>query len=363
MPTLNGARALITGGAGFIGSRVAAKLTAVGANVTVFDNLLAQVHGPNAAPPHWDGAVRFVLGDVRDHAALAAAVHASDPDIVFHLAAETGTGQSYDEPTRYCDVNVSATSALVEAMRSLPVRARRVILAGSRAIYGEGAYVDHDGATRNPAPRRVEDMAAGRFAIVDQQGRPMRPASTHEDLPPAPASVYASTKLMQEWLLTQGFAGQVIEPVILRFQNVYGPGQSLRNPYTGVLSIFCQQILEGKTLDIFEDGEIVRDFVFVDDVVDAVLAAAAAAEAPNVAVNIGSGETASILDAARVLLQLLRGGDEGGYRITGNFRAGDVRHAVADIARAEALLGWSPKTSLADGLEALAIWAKAGQSH
>lgn len=352
------ARVLITGGAGFIGSGLARRLAAAGDQVHVFDNLHPQVHGSGAVPPDLGPGVRFERGDVTDRQALAAAVAASDPDQIFHLAAETGTGQSHDLPARYCDANVMGAAHLVEALRALPERRRRLVLAGSRAVYGEGAYIDARGRPASPAPRSLEAMRQGRFDPVDEAGARLQPVPTHETEPPRPASVYASTKLMQEQLIRQTLCGGPCEPVVLRFQNVYGPGQSLSNPYTGVLSIFSSGILEGRTLNIYEDGAIVRDFVFVDDVVEALVRAAHAPYPGSEPINIGSGQGVTILEVARQLLAALEAPTDR-WRISGDFRPGDVRHAVADIARARSLLGWAPTTPLAQGLRRFAQWAAA----
>lgn len=347
---------LITGGAGFIGSRLARRLAEGGNRVVVFDSLHPQVHGAHASTPQLPDGVDFVRGDVRDVPALSEAVAAADPDVVYHLAAETGTGQSYDEPARYCDVNVQGTCHLVEAVRALPERARRIVLASSRAVYGEGAYLDANGSVIPGCPRRVTDMKAGRFAPMDASGVALQPCATPENLPPTPASIYASTKLMQEYTLEQAFAGTSTNVIVLRFQNVYGPGQSLRNAYTGVLSIFSKQILDGKELNIFEDGEIGRDFVFVDDVVRSLDAAGRVEAVPNGPINVGSGEVATIIDAARILLAALGKSPER-VRVTGDFRPGDVRYCFADISRAAKFLGWRPEVSLESGLVRLAEWA------
>lgn len=352
-------RALITGGAGFIGSRLARKLDAAGIQVVVLDNLHPQVHGHGAFAPRMGDNVEFIHGDVCEGSALKQAVE-KDVDLVFHLAAETGTGQSYDEVTRYCNVNVLGTTRLIEALRALPARPRRVVLAGSRAVYGEGAYVDQDGQSTIAHPRKPADLRMGVFEPLDDNRRPLISQATRETLSPNPASIYASTKLMQELVLSQGLEGTDAELVLLRFQNVYGPGQSLKNPYTGVLSIFCQQILDGRRLNIYEDGNIARDFVFVDDVVSALELAGATPAPPGGPINIGSGEATSILSAARILMMRLTG-DDRAFAITGDFRVGDVRHAVADITRARDLLGWTPLVSLESGLHKLADWAKASQ--
>jgi dTDP-L-rhamnose 4-epimerase len=203
-------------------------------------------------------------------------------------------------------------------------------------------------------------MGQGRFDVPLPAGHagPGVPAASHAGLPPAPASVYASSKLMQEYLLTQAGEGAPWTAAMLRFQNVYGPGQSLRNPYTGVLSIFARQLLEGGDLAIFEDGEIARDFVYVDDVVDALVKAGQAPLAHGAIIDIGLGEAATILDVARSLMRAL-GRPEDSYRVTGAFRVGDIRHARADIEPARRLLGWTPKVGIEEGLQRLAHWARA----
>lgn len=351
MTALQGKRILITGGAGFIGSRLTRALARAGASVVIFDNLLEQVHGPN---PELDLAGELICGDVRDAAALSAAVQQARPDIVYHLAAETGTGQSADEPSRYAAVNVVGCANLIEALKALETPPQRVVLAATRAVYGEGAYVDAEGRTTAPEPRSVEAMAKGVFDLFDDQGRPLTPVATHESLPPRPGSVYGSTKLMQEYLLQQTSAPWDV--VILRLQNVYGPGQSLRNPYTGVLSIFCQQAMAGQTLQIYEDGEIYRDFIFVDDVVAAFVAAGRRPEAGGCLFNIGSGEASSILAAADMILENLGRADQG-RRISGAYRSGDIRHAVADVTEARAGLDWSAQMPFREGVRQLVEWA------
>jgi dTDP-L-rhamnose 4-epimerase len=355
-------RILITGGAGFIGSRLAKSLCD-DHDVMIFDNFHPQVHGYTRVEEATGlvGKCRIVRGDVADAEELRSAVGSFNPDLIYHLAAETGTGQSYDEPTRYNLVNVIGTSNLMEAVRTHGKAVRRIVLSGSRAIYGEGAARDTQNHLRNAPPRRIEDMRRGDFDLKDERGAPLKPVPTPEILAAAPASIYASTKLMQEYVCTQCAAGTDLEVVILRLQNVYGPGQSLRNPYTGVISIFCQQVEQGECLDVFEDGEIIRDFVYVDDVVNAFRACMTLLSVPASAINIGTGSPVSIRSMAKSVLGLYGRSPED-HRITGNFRAGDVRHAVAEIALARDLLGWQPRTDFATGLERFVAWAKESQA-
>lgn len=354
-------RIFITGGAGFIGSRLVKTLSPGKNQITVFDNLHPQVHGTDPVRPDFPENVTFIKGDVADAEKLQRGIAASKPNLVFHLAAETGTGQSYDEPRRYNQVNVIGTTNLIEALRKLDRSdgTCRVVLAGSRAVYGEGAYTSNGSDVIAGPARQGKNLAKGLYSPIGEDGGELDPIPTPESLPPNPASVYASTKLMQEFLLTQCAVEGDYEAAILRFQNVYGPGQSLRNPYTGVLSIFSNQILQGQTLNIFEDGQIVRDFVFVDDVVEALRMAGFASHTPDGPINIGSGYPATILETAQILLRDL-GASRENFRISGDFRPGDIRYAVANVERARELLGWHAKTSLADGLSSLAQWAKAG---
>jgi dTDP-L-rhamnose 4-epimerase len=353
---------LITGGAGFIGKRLALSLHGAGHSVVVFDNLSPQVHpDPDGTVDELKKAgVTFTAGNILDGAALAEAIGTTKADIIIHLAAETGTGQSYDLPAHYCDVNVIGTARLIEAMRAAGrkgVKVQRVLLASSRSIYGEGACRDAEGREITAVPRLSADLANGDFAPKDGQGRRLTPIpSCARTTVPAPASVYASTKLMQEYLLRQGLEQSGTQLAVLRLQNVYGAGQSLHNPYTGVLSIFAQQLLEGKTLNIYEDGEIVRDFVYVSDVVSAFHRLCEIPELPNEILDIGSGHGATIVNIARSMIHKLGLGEDR-FRVTGQFRPGDVRSAVADISAAERVLGWTPRVTLNDGIGALIDWA------
>ena len=357
------AKILITGGAGFIGKRLAVSLCNAGHEVSVFDILLAQVHSDAAGSVETleRAGVNFAIGDVRDEVALQDVIARSRAEIIVHLAAETGTGQSYDLPVRYNDVNVMGTAKLIEALRAARdkgIKVRRVLLAGSRAVYGEGACRDVDGREVTAVPRLSSDLAAGDFAPKDIKGRTLTPiASCASTTVPAPSSIYASTKLMQEYLLRQGLEQSGIEAGILRLQNVYGAGQSLHNPYTGVLSIFANQLLNGNTLNIYEDGKIVRDFVYVSDVVTAFHRLCEIEQVPADTIDIGSGVSATILDVAGEMLNLLNL-DADRLQISGDFRPGDIRHAVADISAAKTALDWQPQVSLGEGIGKLIAWAR-----
>lgn len=354
---------LVTGGAGFIGTRLIRALKAVNpaCRIWVLDSLHPQVHGLSPAAPSFTDGVEFVLGDVASKSTVNSVVEMAKPELVYHLAAETGTGQSYDEVSRYCEVNVTGTANLIEAIRTVAGGVtKKIVLAASRAVYGEGGYIAADGRVYVGLPRQPGAMSSGDFSVPMPTDAllPAKAIASNAAMPPAPASVYASTKLMQEYLLKQAGEGATWTSTILRFQNVYGPGQSLRNPYTGVLSIFSRQLLEGKGLAIYEDGLIARDFVYVDDVVDALVKAGQCDLPHGTTLDIGSGEAVSILDAARVLMRSLGCSDEK-LTITGQYRVGDIRHACADISSARAQLGWVPRVRTEDGLSLLAKWARA----
>ncbi len=355
-------RIFVTGGAGFIGSHLVPKLLS-DCDVSVFDSFHPQIHdNSSAAADRLTSAGADVLvGDITHADGLVDAMRSAQPDIVFHLAAETGTGQSFDCPSRYVDVNVGGTARLIEAVRIGAPGVRRVILAGSRSVYGEGAYVDADGHLARPVPRRQCDMLAGDYLVKDARGVPLVPAPTNADWAPAPSSVYASTKLMQEYLLQQAFWGTQTQVGIVRLQNVFGPGQALCNAYTGVLCHFCNRLMGQQSVDLFEDGEIARDFVFVEDVADALVALATVDAMPERIIDIGSGRATTIADLATVLCRLF-GRSPQLVRTTAQFRPGDVRHAVADISLARSLLGWEPKHELEDGLVKLVQWVTTNPS-
>lgn len=355
---VSGKKIFITGGAGFIGSRLVRKLCANSAgDMVVYDNLHPQVHGENADFPSFPSQVRCVLGGVEDAARMSAELEAFDPDIIVHLAAETGTGQSQDEIVRYTSVNVTGTANLLQAIGTLPERERVFLLSSSRAIYGEGPHARADGTPARPCPRSDAAMQGGDFEVYDAEGHKLRGLPV-DDANPDPLSVYASTKLIQEHLLLNCAGPKNLVPRILRFQNVYGPGQSLRNPYTGVLSIFTAQIIAGKILDLYEDGGMVRDFVFVDDIVDACFAALLQEGALARAVDIGSGEDKTIGDVAGELLSIFGQDPATGMSVSGRFRPGDIRYACADLSAARDLLDWTPKVGLRAGLEQLVDWAR-----
>ncbi len=339
-----GARVLVTGGAGFIGTALAERFAADADAWVALDSLLEQVHGPQPQI-HLPEDVRFVRADIRDREALRHVVHELDPTVVIHLAAETGTGQSLDEPSRHTDVNVTGTAVLLEALTPNPPR--RLVLASSRAVYGEGSWRRADGALVQPGPRTRAMLEAGQWDFPGLSAAPSR----WDTSMPAPSNVYGATKLAQEHLITAWAASRGVATSVLRLQNVYGPGQSPINPYTGITTLFVQLARADKTIPIYEDGQIIRDFVYIEDVVQA-LGSAASADG-SVLADVGSGIATSIEQMARVVAGLH---SAPAPQVTGQFRLGDVRSAHCDMAPSEWVRDGRAPLDLAGGLTRLAAW-------
>lgn len=339
---------LVTGGAGFIGCALAEGLLRSYDRVIALDNLHPQIHATQQRPAELPDGVELVIGDVTDPAVLDATITDSHPDVVIHLAAETGTGQSLSESSRHGSVNVVGTTQLMDALHrnGLP---RRIVLTSSRAVYGEGAWQRSDGSLIYPPQRTAAMVEGGRWDFDD--AAPI--AMDASVVSPAPVSVYAATKLAQEHLLRVWGKALGVEIVLVRLQNVYGPGQSLSNPYTGILSLFARMARSGKAIPLYEDGEVRRDFVLIDDVASAVLAAATVeADFPD-AIDIGSGEFQTIRAAAELIADYY---GAPAPIVTGKFREGDVRHAWADVAAAREVLGWEPRYPLSEGVRRLCDW-------
>jgi len=331
---------LVTGGAGFIGSAISAGLADRFDRVIALDNVHPQIHPSAARPAGLDPRAELVVGDVTLAADWDALLGTVSPDVVIHLAAETGTAQSLAEATRHAMVNVVGTTQMFDALLRHEALPERVVLTSSRAVYGEGAW---------RAQRTAATLASGQWDFPSAEPLPMAAQTTR----PAPVSVYGSTKLAQENLLRCWAASVGVEPVILRLQNVYGPGQSLINPYTGIMSLFCRLARAEQSIPLYEDGEVRRDFVLIDDVARAVVAAAVAPNPGSEAIDIGAGEHQTIARAAELIAT--RYGAPAPH-VSGAFREGDVRHAWADVTWAATALGWEPQFGLAEGIDRLATW-------
>jgi dTDP-L-rhamnose 4-epimerase len=353
-------KVLITGGAGFIGSHIAIKLIEKDYEVTVLDNLLEQIHGvePEKTSPLYcsiKDKVHFVKGDVRDREKLVGAL--DDADYVIHLAAETGTGQSMYEIKRYIDVNIGGTALLLDILTNTKHHVKRVVVAESRAIYGEGKYHCENCGEVYPTERKDEDMAKGDFEChCPKCGGKLTLVATTEDSAVHPSSVYGIGKQVQGQLVHLICKKIGIQSVSFRYQNVYGPGQSLTNPYTGILSIFSNRIKSHKGINIFEDGKETRDFVYIDDVVDATIAGMEVPEANGHVFNVGTGVATDVLTVAQTLCKHY--GIDVPLIVSGNYRLGDIRHNFADITLAKQILGFLPKWTFDDGIKRFAEWVK-----
>jgi dTDP-L-rhamnose 4-epimerase len=336
---------LVTGGAGFIGSHVADALLLRGYHVRVLDPLIDQVHRGAERPAYLSDDVELVVGDVRDRRLMSRALEGADA--VVHLAARVGVGQSMYEIDQYVSANTRGTAVLLEALLERPVR--KLLVASSMSIYGEGLYEPVDAVER-----RREDLQARRWDPRGADGEELTPLPTPETKTCANSSVYALTKYDQERLCLVFGAAYDVPTVALRFFNVYGPHQALSNPYTGVLAIFASRLLNRNAPFVYEDGGQRRDFVHVRDVARACVLALEHHDADGLPVNIGSGESVSVNEIARALAALL--GSELEPELAGKFRAGDIRHCFADIRRARELLGFEPRVKLASGLTELVAW-------
>jgi dTDP-L-rhamnose 4-epimerase len=343
---------LITGGAGFIGSHVAEHLLRSGWRVRVLDCLDPQVHGPegNALPPEILADVDFRQADLRDRQKVEAAVQGVDA--VVHLAASVAMAPSMSEICRYTSMNASATAVLAEALVAHPVE--RLVVASTVSVYGEGMYRSADGESYDTVRRSQSSLDAQRWEPVTPEGEPLVAVPTPEHKPTDLTSIYALTKFHQEQqclIVGRAFG---MKATALRLFNVYGPRQSLSNPYTGVLSIFASRLLAGKPPVIYEDGHQCRDFVSVDDVAEAFRLTVENPQ-PDRIINIGSGERHSLLDAVKTLREAL-GVTDIPINISGKYRVGDIRHCFADISLARNLLGYRPQVSFSDGLRGYVAW-------
>jgi dTDP-L-rhamnose 4-epimerase len=352
---------LITGGAGFIGSHTADALCMAGHQVRVLDCLLADVHGVAARrPAHLHPAVEFIQGDICDPTSVSAALEGIEA--IFHFAARTGVGQSMDEAEAYRQTNVYGTALLLAQLQQRASHRhesplQRFVLASSRAIYGEGAYLTVDGTLINPGPRSPAHLAAGRYVAVDPTtGQPLHPHPTPESLPPCPVSVYAETKWQQEQLVQQAVQTWGLPAVILRYFNVYGSRQSLCNPYSGLVANLYEQLRARQALLLYEQGTPGRDFVHVADIVQANQLALNPRLPPALCLNIGTGHCRTLSELATTLSDVA--GVAASVQPTDYFRYGDIHTCYADIHQAQQWLSYRPQVDLQAGLREFVTWAE-----
>ena len=353
-------KVLITGGSGFIGSEIVNQLYNNGHNnITVLDSMSEQIHGKD-----WENSFlyksienkcSFIRGSVCDYSTVEKAI--SDVDVIIHLASETGTGQSMYQINKYNETNIMGTSNLIQAISSLGLKSkvRKIILSSSRSVYGEGKYECPKCGVVFPDSRDKEKMMNGDFNFYCSNcGERLSMVSTTEDSLIKPASLYAFTKYAQEMMLKTMCPALGIEYTIFRFQNVYGVGQSLKNPYTGILSVFSTLMLENKPINIFEDGLESRDFINVKDIAKGVISSINNTKSNGEIINLGSGVNTSVLELATILKKHYNSQSE--INITGDFRIGDIAHNKADISKAKSILGFIPLISLDSGLKEFCNW-------
>jgi len=353
-------KVLITGGAGFIGSTLANFLIKRNFEVSVLDNLSPQIHGeiPDRTSPLYQsikGKVNFILGSVTNRDDLVRACQ--DQDIIVHLAAETGTGQSMYKIHHYVDVNISGTAILLDVMTNTKHKVKKIIVASSRSIYGEGRYFSEElNAYVYPEHRLASDMNKGDFEVKYPRCTQMlQVVATDESSKIHPSSVYGITKQNQEQLIMTVCPTIGIEPVAFRYQNVYGPGQSLSNPYTGILSIFSTLIRNNQSINIFEDGLESRDFVYIDDVIKATVMGIEKDEANGQVYNVGSGIPTTVNQVAQELMKNLFSVPT---VVSGNYRVGDIRHNYADLTKITRQLGFKPSVGFSEGIIRFTDWVK-----
>jgi dTDP-L-rhamnose 4-epimerase len=348
---------LITGGAGFIGSRLCEELFDRGYNITVMDNLSNQIH-PNGESFLFNrikDKSTFIKGDVRNKEDWKRALKGQE--IIVHLAAETGTGQSMYESDKYHDVNVLGTSHMLELLAKIKHQVKKIIVASSRAIYGEGKYLSTNNAENYPLQRKELDMQRGCFNLkCEMSNSDLELVATDEGSKIQPLSIYGITKQKQEEMVMVSSKLLNIASVAFRYQNVYGPGQSLSNPYTGILSVFSTRILNANNLDIYEDGLQSRDFVYIDDVVDATILGIEKEEANGQVFNVGSGIATSVKKVALLLKKYYN--SDINILISGKYRIGDIRHNYADLTKIKSVLGFRPKIDFQNGVNEFVKWVR-----
>ena len=346
---------LITGGAGFIGLNLTNALLKRGFKVTILDSVNEQIHGNNdfsylSNVPN----LKFIKGDITDKSIWRDLLFLNDT--IIHLAAETGTGQSMYKIENYIKTNVYGTSIMLDLLTNIKHSIKKVIVASSRALYGEGKHFCIQHGVVYPNTRSSVHMDKRDFECkCPICMKPVETMATDESSLINPISVYGISKYNQEQLVLTVCKSLGIQSLAFRFQNVYGPGQSLINPYTGILSIFTNLIRNNKDLNIFEDGLESRDFVYIDDVVNALIIGIENNFLSYEAYNVGSGIRSTVLEVASNLIALLKSKTQ--IKVTGNYRVGDIRHSYADLSKVSNELGFKPRTDLFSGLNKFILWA------
>jgi dTDP-L-rhamnose 4-epimerase len=349
-------RVVITGGAGFIGTHLSRRLVAEGREVVVLDAFSPQIHGSNRdLAVDLQGSVHLVRGDVRDRKALREVL--DQADAVVHLAAETGTGQSMYEVAGYSDVNLQGTAVLMDLLvNDRALKVQKLVVASSRAIYGEGRYQCPQHGIVFPGARRQEAMLQGQFEPeCPICGAACQSLPTTEDSPFSPTSFYGLTKQVQEQMCLMFGRTLGISTYALRYQNVFGPGQSLKNPYTGILAVFSNLARANAPINVFEDGLESRDFVYVGDVVEATLRCIDPLLTGFGSLNVGSGVRTTVVEVAEAIREFWKG--ESSIQVTGQFRLGDIRHNVSDVSLLREKTGYTPSTQFKVGLKSFLEWA------
>lgn len=346
---------ILTGGAGFIGSRLAQRLVGGSHRVIAIDNMHPQVHQSSSRPANLPADVELVVADVTDRDFWDGFLSRYRPREVVHLAAETGTGQSLTESTRHSHVNVVGTTQMLDGFARHKRIPEHIVLTSSRAVYGEGAWLSAGGTTFYPSLRDHATLARGVWDIIGADGEAATPIlHSAATVFPKPASIYGATKLAQEQIVASWSSAMGVPATIFRFQNVYGPGQSPYNSYTGIITLFHRIARQGGVIEVYEDGLIGRDFVYVDDVVDTCVAALRQPPAETRYLDVGTGDATTILDAAILIAAIHKAPQP---VVSGKFRDGDIRWAVADTKRLASELGLSCKTRFADyGAQRVGEW-------
>jgi dTDP-L-rhamnose 4-epimerase len=351
---MNAKRILVTGGAGFVGSHTVDGLLRQGHEVRVFDNLTKQVHA-DGLPGYLSKDIEFQLGDMRDMEAVRKAIEGVD--VVYHLAAAVGVGQSMYEIARYMEINTQGTANLLQALLDRKSKVEKLIVASSMSIYGEGQYKCQEHGTMAPPPRPTHQLREKQWEVqCIKCGQELTPVPTKEDKPLQCTSIYALSKKDQEEMVLLFGRTYDVPVVALRYFNIFGTRQALSNPYTGVAAIFGSRLLNRNAPMIFEDGGQMRDFVSVHDIVQANLLAMQRSKADGMAINVGSGQPITVREVAGIMADEL--GSNAGLEITGKYRAGDIRHCYADISLAHKVLGYSPCYGFRDGVAELVEWLR-----